>query len=208
MGRAKTIDDQQLLSRARQVFREGGHAASTRDVARAAGISQAVLYQRFGSKDELFFRAMTPESPDIDSLLGPYRPRSARADLGKIARRLADYLRALVPTLLHVLASPDLGHDRLLKLHEGLAFHPLLAALTDRLKRMRRDRLIGDVHPQASARAFLGVIHSAVLAEIMTHGRALDDHSDMEALVDVLWSGFAPTRRRARRPVGRSKSAL
>ena len=53
MGRTKTVDDDELLRRAREVFRQSGHTASTREVARAAGISQAVLYQRFGSKNNL-----------------------------------------------------------------------------------------------------------------------------------------------------------
>ncbi|HMI83758.1 MAG TPA: helix-turn-helix domain-containing protein [Polyangiaceae bacterium] len=54
MGRNKTIRDDELLRVARDVFRDGGHSATPRDVASAAGISQAVLYQRFGSKEDLF----------------------------------------------------------------------------------------------------------------------------------------------------------
>jgi hypothetical protein len=36
-----------------------------------AGISQAVLYQRFGSKEEMVLRAITPDPPDLESLLAP-----------------------------------------------------------------------------------------------------------------------------------------
>ncbi|EKE96356.1 helix-turn-helix transcriptional regulator [Tolypothrix sp. LEGE 11397] len=32
--------------------------ASTRDIAKKAGISEAVIYQRFGTKEDLFFAAM------------------------------------------------------------------------------------------------------------------------------------------------------
>jgi AcrR family transcriptional regulator len=189
VGRTKTIDDEAILNHARAVFRKGSHAASTRDVAQAAGISQAVLYQRFGSKEELFFRAMAPEPPDIAALLGPYPPRSVRADLKRIGVRVAEYISELVPTLLHVLAAPG-AHGKLVHMHQQLAFHPLLAALTERFARMREDGLVSAADPGASARAFLAVAHVAALGSVVGHGGA--HGNDVERLLDVLWQGIAP----------------
>jgi AcrR family transcriptional regulator len=195
LGRTKTIEDDEILSRARELFRKEGHAASTRDIAEAAGISQAVLYQRFGSKEELFFRAMAPEMPNIEGLLGPYPPRNVRADLGRIGERLAAYLAAHLPTVLHVLAHPDLGRERLLKLHQQLSFHPLVGALAERFKRLRDDGLIAEADPFASARAFLSLVHAFAFSELMTHGSHRGGHGvGIHALVDVLWTGLAPTR--------------
>src|SRR5215467_12399695 len=74
MGRQKTITDDEVLRVARNIFREQGHTATTREIAQAAGISEPVLYQRFGSKDELFFTAMRPRGPDLEQLLGPKDP--------------------------------------------------------------------------------------------------------------------------------------
>jgi AcrR family transcriptional regulator len=196
VGRTKTIEDDEILRRAREVFRKGGHTASTRDVARAAGISQAVLYQRFRSKENLFFQSMTPDPPDLETLLGPYPPRSARADLKRIGEGLAAYLASFMPTLLHVLAHPNLRHNRLVKWHEGLPFQPLVAALTERFMRLRKDGLVGRVDPVASARAFLAAVHTAALLETMTHDDPLEKRaSNVGALVDVLWAGLAPARR-------------
>jgi AcrR family transcriptional regulator len=198
VGRTKTIDDDEILRHARAVFRKAGPAASTRDVARAAGISQAVLYQRFGSKEEMFLRAATPKPPDVDSLLGPYPPPDAWADLVRIGERIAAYLRTLMPTLLQVVAQPDLGHARLLELHRGLAFHPLVDGLIARFARLQSDTLVGGDNPATSARAFLAVVHSAVFFEFMTHGKATARHaSTLEALVRVLWEGIAPSKGRA-----------
>jgi len=195
LGRTKTIEDDEILHHAREVFREGGHAASTRDIARAAGISQAVLYQRFGSKEDLFCQAMTPDPPDLESLLGPYPPRNARADLKRIGERLAEYLGALMPTLLHVLAHPDLGRARLARWHADLPFHALVSALTERFRRLRDDGLVRSVDPSASARAFLAAVHSAAIVETMTHGGPRHGHGrHVDALVEVLWTGLAPIR--------------
>lgn len=193
MGRTKTIDDAEILKCARQVFREGGHVASTRDVAKAAGISQAVLYQRFGSKEDLFFKAMTPDPPDLDVLLGAYPPQDARADLESTAARLVEFFSSLMPTLLHVLAYPDLGHDRLVKWHAGLPFHPLLSGLADRFTRMRNDGLIGPIDSEAAALAFLATIHSAALFDTMSGAPAeTDRRPQIRALVATLWQGFSP----------------
>src|SRR5262249_3037822 len=159
-----------ILRHARNLFRESGHTASTRDVARAAGISQAVLFQRFGSKEDLFLRAMTPEPPDLEALLGPYPPRDVLADLKGIAERLAEYLRSLAPTLLPSIAHPALQPARLMHWPAALPFESLLAALTSRFSRMREDGLAGTADPRASATAFLAAVHSATILELVARG--------------------------------------
>ncbi len=193
MGRTRTIDDEGILRRAREVFRAGGHAASTREVARAVGISQAVLYQRFGSKEELFARAMHPDPPDLERLLGAYPPADVRADLVRIAERLAGYLGELMPTLIHVLAHPGLSRERVLAVHESLAFRPLLAALAERFRRLAADGLVRAVEPDAAARTFLAVVHAAALFQTMAHG-GTPGRAPVGALVDVLWAGLGPER--------------
>ena len=193
MGRTKTIDDDEILRHARAIFRKEGPAASTREVARAAGISQAVLYQRFGSKEQMFLEAITPKAPNVEGLLGPYPPADVRADLARIGERVASYLRSLMPTFLHVVAQPELGHARLLELHRGLAFHPLVEALVARFERLREDGLVAEGDPPTFARAFLSVVHSAVFFEFMAHGKASVRHaSSLQDLLDVLWEGLAP----------------
>jgi AcrR family transcriptional regulator len=193
MGRNKTIDDAELIRIARDVFREHGHTAATRDVARAAGISQAVLYQRFGSKEDLFLRAMTPESPDIDTLLGPYPPRNAKTDLKRIAERLTDFFATFTPTLLHVLAHPDLGARGLKKWHANLPFIPIVHALADRFRKLRSDGLIGAVDPEAAAHTMIASMHTvAMLKTVFDEGHGHHHGKQVEALVDVMWSGLAP----------------
>ncbi len=200
MGRTKTIADEQILRRAREVFRAGGHGASTREVARAVGISQAVLYQRFGSKEELFARAMHPDPPELDALLGAYVPGDAQLELRRTGERLGDYLAALMPTLIHVLALPGLSRERVLAVHHELAFGPLVAGLTERFRRLRADGAIGEVDPPAVARTFLAVVHAAVLFEAMLHGgERAPAREHAGALLEVLWTGLAP--RGAENPV-------
>ncbi|MEJ7728553.1 MAG: helix-turn-helix domain-containing protein [Polyangiaceae bacterium] len=193
MGRNKTVDDEQLIGVARQVFRTRGHGAGTRDIAQAAGISQAVLYQRFGSKEELFLRAMTPELPDVEALLGAYPPRSARADVRRIAERLVELFVSMMPTLLHVLAHPDLRPSEMHKWHAQLPFAPIAHGLAARFRRMRADGLIAAIDAEAAASALIAVAHSvALLAVLMNEEHEAQRSARLRAMVDVVWSGLAP----------------
>ncbi|MGH9047153.1 MAG: TetR/AcrR family transcriptional regulator [Acidimicrobiales bacterium] len=55
----------QLASKAKEAFLEGGYrGTTTKDVAKAAGVSEALIVKHFGSKEELFRHSM------IDPLLG------------------------------------------------------------------------------------------------------------------------------------------
>jgi AcrR family transcriptional regulator len=69
MGRRKLIEDHDLLAVARDVFVKRGFAASTREIARRAGISEAIIYQRHATKVHLFFAAMVPPASNVEALL-------------------------------------------------------------------------------------------------------------------------------------------
>jgi AcrR family transcriptional regulator len=193
MGRNKKIEDVDVLTIARKVFRDVGHSASTRDIASAAGISQAVLFQRFGSKEELFFQAMTPDPTDLDALLGAYDAADPFEHLVGIADRLAAYMRAFMPTLLKVLALPGVDATRLRDWHRQLPFMPIADALAERFRRLRADGLVAEIDPDVSAVTFMAALHSLVFFEIVTtkHERK-HRQASVRALVLTLWRGLAP----------------
>lgn len=194
MGRTKTIDDADILRIAERLFREKGHAVSTRAVAQEAGISEAVLYQRFGSKDDLFLAAMTPPQADVEALLGPPDPEDVKAHLQEVAARLADYFVELMPTLLHVITHPSLAGPTLAKWHRGLPFMQLQEALTGRMTRWRDEGLMAPVEPAATAQAFMAAVHSVAMFETMNgQPRREGRKANAQALVSVLWSGLAPS---------------
>ena len=86
MGRPRQITDERILVVARECFLELGPSAPTAVIAERLGISQAVLFQRFATKEELLRAALTP--PDE-------APWHALADQGPDGRPLAEQLTEL-----------------------------------------------------------------------------------------------------------------
>jgi AcrR family transcriptional regulator len=202
MGRNKTVEDEEVLAAARDVFRREGHAASTRDVARAAGVSQAVLYQRFGSKEELFFRAMAPEPLDVEALLGPYPSTDARRSVLSLGKRLLEYLRGFAPTFLNVVAAHGAEVERLRAWHDGLPFFPMMRAIASRFERLAADGLVSPGNAHSRAMVLISTVHSQAMFELLTG----PDHpargkQNIDQLLRVLWDGLAPEAdRRSARP--------
>jgi AcrR family transcriptional regulator len=191
MPRPKTISDDELLGVAREVFRERGHSASTRDVAAAAGISEAVLYKRFGSKEALFRRAMIPASADIDALLGPYPPRSAKADLTRILERLVAFFAEHMATVLSVVTHPDLHGSHMRAFGHRMPFADLETALAARLRRMQGDGLVGNLDADAAAGVLVRAAHASAFARATMGPHA---GGDPAAMVAVVWNGLSPRR--------------
>lgn len=71
---------EQILAAARRVFAEGGYAASTDEVARAAGVSQPYVVRLFGSKRELFLETYRQASTEVLAALAgvPAGPEAGR----------------------------------------------------------------------------------------------------------------------------------
>jgi AcrR family transcriptional regulator len=190
MGRHKTISDEGILRVARGVFREKGHTASTREIAEAVGISEAVLYQRFGSKDHFFFAAMHPTVPDIEQLLGPPDPpNDAHAYLRMTVVCLGRYFAGVIPLALHVMTHPSFDPAMLARaqaqgpvgLHEGLAAR--LASLKRRKRIVMRSETV-------TSRLLVSLAHDWALGNVLARRNASQRVRELKAMVDVVWTGL------------------
>ena len=87
MGRPRTFDEDVAVDRAMDVFwRQGYRGTSPQDLADAVGVGKGSLYNTFGSKRELFTRALDRYRDEqavlVDQALaakGPIKERIARA---------------------------------------------------------------------------------------------------------------------------------
>src|SRR5262245_49970097 len=193
MGRPKTITDDEVLRIARNIFRAQGHTATTREIAQAAGISEAILYQRFGSKDELFFTAMHPRGPDLEQLLGPRDPsEDALAYLHAVVLRLGEHFAEVIPLALHVMMHPSVDLARLAQAHPG-GPAVLVEGLAERLAALARRGDIAMPSAALTARLLVSLAHDWALRRM--HGTSTRDVRELKQMVDVVWEGLRVRRK-------------
>ncbi len=91
-GRPPSIREDEILDAARDVFREQGHAATTAEIARRAGVSEGILFYRYKTKEALLAAVIQRETEP------PERLRELVKEAGR--RSLASNLEILVETIL------------------------------------------------------------------------------------------------------------
>jgi AcrR family transcriptional regulator len=194
MGRPKTISDDAVLRIACDVFRAHGHTVTTRQVALAAGISEAILYQRFGSKDALFFAAMHARGPDIEQLLGPDDPADdAHKYLCAVMHRLGDYFAEVIPLALRVMMHPSFDPASLSRTTPGGPAE-LREGLVKRLASLKRRKRLAVSDELVLARLLLSLAHDWALQVALAHGSVAANDRRLEDYVDVLWEGLRPRK--------------
>ena len=195
MGRYKTISDDEILCAARDVFREQGHTATTREIGQAAGISEAVLYQRFGSKDDLFFAAMAPKNPDIELLLGPNDPPGdAHAYLQAVVVRIGGYFVEVLPLILHLMTHPSFDMAMLQRAKSADSNVCLRESLAERLASLAKRRRIATSSPDITARLLVSIAHDWALGMVLSPGTCAEGDHQLRKMVDVVWEGLRGRR--------------
>jgi AcrR family transcriptional regulator len=201
MGRPKLIEDRELLAIARDVFRQHGHTATTRDVAKAAGISQAVLYQRFKTKDDLFFAALTLQAPDLTALSEIAAPtRDPRTYLAVFAARAKDHFRNAMPSILSHAAHPKYGREMMGQIHRHNRAGEISAMLCLRLQGWQQAGLVRAMEVRAFAHAFIHALHSMAMVEVLSGDdvKTPTQPKAMQAFIDVFWRGLKPESKHTR----------
>ncbi len=110
MARPPTISNEAILAAARQVFLEQGYGASTLDIAERAGISEASIFKRFGTKQGLFLAAMGVYDPPswIQTLTPPTPTTDLKADLTAICQQILAFQQETLSRVMMVMAQGNL----------------------------------------------------------------------------------------------------
>lgn len=199
MTRPKTISDQELLTVARKIFSAEGRTASTRAIARQAGISEGVLYQRFGSKEDLFFAAMAPGEPDIEALLGPEPPNEeASTFLKNVVVRMAKYFAEVIPLAIQIITHPSAHRTGMERAQSGLA--RLHKALVTRLEWFEARGFVRPSTAQHTAQLLMSLAHDWALGHAGLHPASSLKSQDLEEMAEIVWKGIMPASARAHTP--------
>jgi len=191
MGRRKTISDADLLETARGVFIERGFGASTKEIAQRAGVSEGVLFQRFTTKEDLFFASMIPPAADIDQLLHDSR-LEGRELLEKITFAMIDYFRATLPILLPLMAHPKFRFEEFASRHPDSPMLVLRRELVEFFVREQRAGRMGLVDPGGAALVLWSTAHAIPFFERLGAHEGRFPDWIVRATVGSIWTGLAP----------------
>lgn len=197
MGRRKLIEDDQLLAKAREIFVREGINVSSRKIAKEIGISNSVLFQRFGSMENLVFAAMTPPAPDVHALLEQEVDRGhASAHLERMAAGLLRYFREFVPVLAPLATNPSFDIEAFWERHPNSPLQKLMAELTVVLEEKRRKGEIDCPDVGTVVLNLIAVAYSLAMFERIGAHKGEFGQSTVRDLARQLWRGIAPTGQR------------
>lgn len=194
--RPTKVSDCEILTHARACFLEHGPSVSTTVIAGGLGISQATLFKRFGTKEELMVAVLAPppEPEWLDALREGPRPDVPVPDqLLEFTERILEFFEWLMPGMA-VLRMADIDMKRVM---ERYPVPPPIRArqlLADWFARAQAMGLCREVDPTSAATAFLGALHGRVFMGHLgnTVQGSVDARVYTRQLVDLLWMGIAP----------------
>ncbi len=188
----------QLLDAAASVFAERGYAgATTKEIARCAGVSEGTIYRHFADKRELFGAVFaTRNASDSEFVTShPARAgtRTVRENLLILVEAIQDVEREVAP--LRAAASTDA------ELAAALMPTPSAGPSTARLgplepltryleAEQRLGRIIGDVDCASAAFALFAIPFASVTMDRLSRAMGLSDVTDMVGAIDEVLRGI------------------
>jgi AcrR family transcriptional regulator len=189
MARTKTISNEELLAVARRVFVEQGFAGATKQIARIAGVSEGVLFQRFPTKAELFFAAMTPPPFNLTTMLA--QPGATGLDaVEQVVFALLDYFRETMPVLLPLMSHPNFQFEDFAAKHPDSPLVSLRRELMSFVIARQQAGEIRDTAPGPVALLLWSLAHAIAFYERLgAHGGRFEPEM-IRACVRSMWAGF------------------
>jgi AcrR family transcriptional regulator len=149
--------------------RKGFKGTTTREIARKAGISEAVIFRHFSKKEALYTAIINAKCNDKDGqsrLIKALEGKSGR----EVFREVANFLigeHQRDPTFMRLLTFSALEEHKLSDIFIKTKGMELMEYLGGHIRRLIKEGLIRTVDPIIAARAFMGmVLHYSMSQEI------------------------------------------
>jgi AcrR family transcriptional regulator len=192
MPRRKTITDKEILAVARSLFLKQGAKASTRTLAKTVGISEAVIFQRFSTKEDLFFAAMVPPEAQLEAIFS-VQPGEEQviANLQLVSLQIVSYFREVMPVFLSLISHPSFDLQTFLKRHT-LPKTQIVSRLTEYLNAEAELGRIQRENVASTAAILLSHLHNLALSENIGSHQPVDTEGAIADAIAALWKVLAP----------------
>ena len=192
---------ERIVDAAERVLRERGIAgATTKEIARAAGLSEGSLYNYFAGKEELFLAVLGERLPPFVGLIRAFPGRAGTGtvagNLAEVARAALAFYRQAVPMGASFFADPGLlARHRALLRERGAGPHRANEAVAAYLRaEQHRGRVRADADPAALADLLLGAcLLRAYWSEFLAEAAPPEDEAGyVDGIVATLLRGVLP----------------
>jgi AcrR family transcriptional regulator len=153
-----------IMRAALLLFSEKGFdATTTKEIAQAAGISEAVIFRHFESKDELYAAILrvTPDAPPLEEWLTGLAVYAERRDdarlFGSLAARILEY-HSRDPVFLRLMLYSALEHHALARLFSERQIKPARDFLRRYIIKRQKEGAFRACDPDLTVRAFSGML--------------------------------------------------
>lgn len=156
-----------IVESALQVFSEGSYAgATTADLARAAGVSEPILYRHFSSKRDLYFACLDEAWLRLrERIEAQIEELGPEAGWRSIAPSLLRQMQFLLPSL-WMQAITEAGEDDEIRHHVRRHMREVHDFFADFIRTMQKAGLVNpDRDPDAEAWIFVGAILLVSIAD-------------------------------------------
>jgi AcrR family transcriptional regulator len=188
---------QQIVSVAAKLFsRKGFSGTTTKEIAEGVGVSEAIIFRHFGTKDELYAEILDykvrQSSERVKAQLDEAEGRrDDRAFFGSLAYEMLDFHSKDQTFMRLLLFSALEGHD----LSETF-FNSAASEIKDHIRRYIKQRIADGafrrIDPLVAARAFVGmVLHQAQVRNIFQgDDLKLSNRQIADRFVEIFLSGI------------------
>lgn len=186
----------QIVRVAAELFAGRGFGGTTtREIARGAGISEAVIYRHFSRKEDLY-RAIIDDRCDDSAgrsrLMGLLEDKTGREVFTVVARFMVEEHQA-DPAFMRLLSFSALEQRDLSEIFIKTRAIELLGFLEGRIRELMEAGVFKEANPKLSARAFLGmVLHYSYSQELYGLKRYYKHGNEevIETFVDIFYEGM------------------
>lgn len=207
---------QQILRVAMRLFSQHGfRGTTTKEIARAAGVSEAMVFRHFATKEELYsaildYKASASSFNPCDLLADAIKRKDDRAVFVGLATTLMQH-HEQDPEFMRLLSHAALEDHQLVDLFRERTVRAMYDLLGGYIRVRQHDGAFRRIEPALLVRAFLGmVIYHSLNNALFDKRRSLLDVTNeraAKAFTDLLLNGIVKTTGAPPHPNGQHKSA-
>lgn len=193
MSRSKDMrfTKDKILETALMLFsRKGYLGATTKEIAKEAGVAEVTLFRHFPSKEILFRDVINTYSflPALKSLLPEISNMPYEQSLAVIARRFLETLTMRKDIIRIMLSEMHRYPEQIQQIYNAL-IEELLRALASYFKELQKKGIAREFNPEFAARAFLGIFFSYFIGMELKNLKRFKNE-DTEAVIKEFISLF------------------